>query len=142
MIIIVIVKILITIPSVNSDQVDGSKTVIVPLTRSRDLRGPMRSISKVEKVKENYKNNEVMTITSTCVCARDSLVMRHGHTHILTLAGFSPIHFFVCSSLHPSVTPLPLTFIIPLFIHYFRIYILILFYNIYPFIPIKKKFQK
>ena len=48
-------------------------------TRSRDLEGPLRSISKFEKVKENYKN-KVITITSVCLCVRDSLVMRLVHT--------------------------------------------------------------
>ena len=72
------------------------------------------------------------------------------HTHIRThtitphyslvlfiIAGFSSINFFCLLHHCIPVTPLHLSFI-PLFIHYFCNHILIRFYNIYLFIPIRK----
>ena len=86
---------------------------------------------KSRESRKNYKNNEVIMITSVCVCVcvcvcASSLVM---------------IHFFVWFIIASPSHSLSY-FIYPLFIHYFCNYILIPFYNIYPFIPIRKKILK
>ena len=86
--------------------------------------GPIRSMLKVEKVRKIIKNNEVIIITS-CVCA-SSLVTIHFF-----------VRFIIRSDSHSFSS-----FVYPLFIHYFCNYILIPFYNIYPFIPIRKKILK
>ena len=117
--------------------------------------GLIRSMLKVKDSQKNYINNEVIMITSACVCARvESCDGKCTHTHtqwqhtricthtVTHKWGFPQFIFSFGSSLHPQVAPFPPSFIplfIPLFIHYFCYYIVIPFYNIYPFIPIRKK---
>ena len=110
--------------------------------------GPMIKSWENQKI---YKNNEVITITSACVCARVVLWQdTHTHTHTCThngnthrqSHGHTPflccVYVFVQLIIaSPQSLPLSVSFI-PLFIHYCCNYIVIPFYNIYPFIPIRK----